>query len=337
MKQKQIQFGVIGMNHFHIHSMCEMLQRAGAKLVSYYAIEPDLIADFAAKFPQATHARTKSEILGDEAIEVVASSAVPADRAALGIEVMRHGKDFFVDKAGFTSLEQLAEVRKVQAETKRIYSVYYGERHENKATVKAAELARTGAIGKVVQTLGLGPHKLNGHLRPAWFFKKSRYGGILCDLASHQMEQFLYFTQSTEAEIVFAQVRNVCHEKFPELEDYGEAAVRGNGGLGYMRVDWLSPAVLPVYGDTRCTVLGTEGYIEIRKNIDIEGRSGGNHLFMVDKFATHHIHCEDIELPFGRLFLHDVEARTETAMNQAHCFLASELALKAQALADEKK
>lgn len=331
---KPIHFSVIGLNHFHILNITETLLRAGAKLVSFYAIEPDLVADFSAKFPHAAHAHTKAEVLEDKTIDVVASAAIPSERAALGIEVMRHGKDFFVDKAGFTSLEQLAEVRRVQAETQRIYSVYYGERLENKSTTKAAELARAGAIGKVVQTIGLGPHKLNAHIRPAWFFKKRKTGGILCDLASHQMEQFLYFTQSTEAEIVSAHAGSVCNPSFPELQEFGEAIVSGNGGRGYLRVDWLSPASLPVYGDTRCTVLGTEGYIELRKNIDIEGRAGGDHLFLVDKTGTHYIPCADVELPFARQFLNDVEQRTETAMSQTHCFLASELALKAQALAD---
>ena len=91
------------------------------------------------------------------------------ERAPLGVRVMRHGKDFMVDKPGVTSLAQLEEARRAQRETKRIYSIMYSERFENPATVKAGELVKAGAIGKVIQTIGLGPHRINPSTRPAWF------------------------------------------------------------------------------------------------------------------------------------------------------------------------
>ena len=177
-------------------------------------------------------ARSKAEILEDQSIELVVSAAIPDERAALGIEVMRHGKDYMADKPGMTTLEQLAEVRKVQAETKRIYSILYSERHENKATIRAGDLVKAGAIGKVIQTIGLGPHRMNPDKRPAWFFEKARYGGIICDIASHQFDQFLFFTGSTKAEIVASQVRNANHPQYPGLEDFGDVMLRGNGGIG---------------------------------------------------------------------------------------------------------
>ncbi len=187
---------------------------------------------------------------------------------------MKHGKDFMADKPGMTTLEQLAEVKKVQAQTKRIYSVLYSERHENRATIKAGELVKAGAIGKVVQTIGLGPHRMNPKTRPEWFFKKAQYGGILTDIASHQFDQFLWFTGSTQAEILASQVGNVNNPQYPELEDFGDAMMRGNGGSGYIRVDWFTPDGLSTWGDGRLTVLGTNGFIEIRKNVDIGGRPG---------------------------------------------------------------
>jgi predicted dehydrogenase len=255
---------------------------------------------------------------------------VPADRAPLGVRVMRHGKDFMTDKPGFTTLEQLAEARRVQAETGRIYSVCYSERFENRATTHAAELVRQGAIGRVLQTIGLGPHRTNLPSRLPYFFERERYGGILCDIGSHQFDQFLYFTGSTHAEIVASQVGNRNHPQYPGLEDFGDCMVRGNGGTGYLRVDWFTPDGLPVWGDGRLTVLGTEGTIELRKYIDIGGRAGGNHLFIVDKRGVRHIDCSAMELPYGRQLIADVRDRTETAMSQTHCFLASELALTAQ-------
>jgi predicted dehydrogenase len=333
-KQPLIRFGVIGINHGHIYGMVNALVQAGAKFVSFYAKEPELVAQFQTQYPDVPLARTPDEILDDDSIHVIASSIIPNERAPLGVQAMQRGKDYFVDKAGFTSLDQLTEVRRVQAETGRIYSVFYGERFENAATVKAGELVKAGAIGKVLQTVGLGPHRMRPAGRPDWFFKKAQYGGILTDIAAHQMDQFLYFTGSTEAEVVSSQVGNFNHPQYPELEDFGDAMLRGNGGLGYVRVDWFTPEGSAVWGDTRLTIIGTDGYIEVRKNVDIGGQPGPNHLFLVDQKGTQRIPCDDVVLQFGERFLADVVNRTETAMSQAHCFLASELALQAQAQAD---
>jgi len=243
---------------------------------------------------------------------------------------MRHGKDFMVDKPGMTTLEQLAEVRRVQGETKRIYSILYSERLENRATVKAGELVKAGAIGGVIQTIGLGPHRMSPKTRPEWFFQKQRYGGILCDIASHQFDQFLFFTGSRKADVVAAQVGNVHHRDTPELEDFGDVMLRGDGGSGYIRVDWFTPDGLNTWGDGRLTVLGTDGFIEIRKNVDIAGRPGANHLFVVDQKETRYVDCSTVPLPYGEQLVDDVLNRTETAMPQAHCLLAMELALQAE-------
>jgi predicted dehydrogenase len=329
----KIKFGVIGLNHSHINSQVTAVTRGGGELVSVYAKEPDLLDAFAKRFPHATRARSEKEILEDESIQLVLSAAIPVERAPLGIRVMQHGKDYMADKPGITTLAQLADVRKVQADTKRIYSIMYSERLENHATIKAGELVKAGAIGQVIQTIGLGPHRINPKTRPAWFWDRAQFGGILCDIASHQADQFLYFTGSTTAEVVSSQVANVRHPQHPEFEDFGDAMLRGNRGTGYIRVDWFTPDGLSTWGDGRLTILGTDGYIEIRKNVDIAGRPGGSHLFLVDKKETRYIDSKDVPLPYGAQLVSDVVNRTETAMSQAHCFLATELVLKAQAQA----
>jgi predicted dehydrogenase len=234
------------------------------------------------------------------------------------------------DKPGITTLEQLADVRRVQARTHRIYSIMYSERLENRATVKAGELVKAGAIGRVVQTIGLGPHRMNAPTRPAWFFDRRRFGGILCDIGSHQADQFLYFTGSTRAEVVAAQVGNVHHPQYPTFEDFGDVVLRGDAGTAYIRVDWFTPDGLSTWGDGRLTILGTDGFIEIRKNVDIAGRPGESHLFLVDQKETRYVDCRDVPLPYGEQLVSDVVNRTETAMPQEHCFLATELMLKAQ-------
>jgi predicted dehydrogenase len=329
----RIRFSVISINHGHIYGMVNAVIKGGGELVAVYAMEPDLLAAFTKAFPQAKVANSAKEILEDKSIQVIMSSGIASERGPLGIEVMKHGKDYLVDKPGITTLEQLAEVRKVQKATKRIYSILFSERFENRATVKAGELVRAGAIGKVVQTIGLGPHRINAKSRPEWFFDKDKFGGIITDIGSHQFDQFLHFTGSTSAEIVASQIGNINHPMYPRFEDFGDVMIKGNGGTGYIRVDWFTPDGLKTWGDGRLTILGTEGFIEIRKNIDIARNDKGNHLYMANNKETTYLDCSNEELPFGRQFVDDVVNRTETAMTQAHCFLAMELALKAQKFA----
>ncbi|WP_462222118.1 Gfo/Idh/MocA family protein [Ferruginibacter sp.] len=341
----RIKFAVINIDHPHIYGMTDAIKRGGGELVALYAKQPNLAAAFLKLYPEAKLAKSEEEILEDTAIHLILSSGIPDERAPLGIRVMKHGKDYLTDKPGIITLEQLAAVKKTQQETKRIYSIMYSERFENKATEKASQLVKAGAIGKVIQTVNLAPHRINNGIgktglavRPDWFWDKKRYGGILTDIGSHQFDQYLHFTGSAEANVLMSQVGNVHHPDKPLFEDFGDVMLSGNGGTGYIRVDWFTPDGLDTWGDGRLTILGTDGFIEVRKNTDIaSGLKGGNHLYMANKTEMIHIDCNNEVLPFGPLLVDDVLNRTETAMSQKHCFLATELALKAQKAAKTLK
>jgi predicted dehydrogenase len=333
MALPRVRFAAVYINHHHIYAQVEQLLAAGAELAAFYAPEPELAGPFAAAYPQAVRVVSEVEILEDPDIQLVITSAIPCRRAPLGIRAMQHGKDFQSDKPGFTAPEQLAEARRVQAETGRIYAISYNERLQVRAAIKAGELIRAGAIGNVIQMVGLGPHRVHPPERAAWFFERDSYGGILADIASHQFEQFLYYTASQRADIVASQVGNFGHPEHPGFEDFGDVMLRGDGGMGYIRVDWFTPAGLGVWGDGRTVITGTEGSIELRKYIDIAGRPGQDHLFLVDQKGIQYLDCSDVELPYGRQLVADIVNRTETAMPQDHCFLASELALRAEATA----
>jgi predicted dehydrogenase len=325
-----LRFGVIGVNHFHIYHMVDAVTRGGGELTKVHIREPEILAEFRKRYPGAQAVQDEREILEDGSIALVLSSIIPNERAPVGIRVMQHGKDYIADKPGITTLDQLAEVRRVQAETKRIYSIMYSERFESPGTVKAGELVRAGAIGRVFQTIGFGPHQVGLTARPPWFWQPEKYGGILCDIGSHQVDQFLFFTGSTTGEVVASQIANYKHPEHPGFQDFGDVVLRGDGGSGYVRLDWFTPAGLGVWGDTRIFIEGTEGYIEVRKNIDIGGREGPEHLFLVDGKGIRHLDCHDVPLPYGPQIVQDVLHRSETAMTQAHCLLATELALRAQ-------
>lgn len=328
-------FAVIGINHNHIFGQVDCLCAAGASLVAFHAPEDDLAAAFSQRYPQARRVDDRRRILEDDGIALVASAAINDERAPLGIEVMRHGKDFLTDKPGATSLAQLRAVRQAQAETGRIYSIYYSEHFQTRSTVKAGELVKDGAIGRVINTVGLGPHRIGPPSgRPGWFFERERCGGILADIASHQCEQFLFFTGAEDAEIVAATVANRAHREWPTFQDFGDITLRTTDATGYIRVDWFTPGGMPVWGDGRVMLLGTEGTIELRKYIDPGASTDADNLILVDRAGIRRIDCSAVPLPFGRQLVHDVLHRTETAMTQAHCFKAMELALTAQAVAE---
>jgi predicted dehydrogenase len=329
-----LKFAAIGINHAHIYGQVDCLKRAGAEFVGFHALEDDLAETFGAKYPEAKRVADARAILEDPAIYIVVTAAIPGDRAEICLAAMRHGKDVLTDKPGMTTFAQLEEIKKVQAETGRIFSVLYSEHFEVPAAVEAGNLIAQGAIGEVVNTVGLGPHSLRLNNRPDWFFTRKSYGGILCDIASHQFEQFLFFSGAMDGEVVSASVANRNHPHRPGLQDVGDAHIRTERTTGYIRVDWFTPEGLPTWGDGRLTILGTEGYIELRKYVDIAGRPGTDHLFLVDRKGVQHIDCSAVDLPFGRQFLEDVRNRTETAMPRERCFNAMKMALTAQAMAE---
>ncbi len=334
-----IKFAICGMSHDHIYGMLGAIQRGGGVLVAAYGAEPDKLANFRKRFPDVKMVASEEEIINDPSIQLVLSSKIASQRAALGVRVMKAGKDYLSDKPGITTLEQLAEVRKTIAETKRIYGIMYSERLEVKAAVAAGELIKQGAIGRVLQTINIAPHQVvqgaggvagGSGGRPDWFWEPELYGGILTDIGSHQVDQFLFYTGSTEAEVVESQVANVGHPQHPRFQDFGDMVLRGNRGFGYVRLDWFTPDGLGTWGDGRLFILGTMGYIEVRKYVDVAVKKDGNNLFLVDQKQQRYIDCNNVALPFGAQFVSDVVNRTHTAQDQAQCLLAAELVVKAQ-------
>jgi predicted dehydrogenase len=326
-------FAAIGLNHGHIYGQTRVMLAAGCRLKAFFALEDDLAAAYSKAFPDASRVGDERAIFEDPEIKLVIGAGVLAERAPMAVRAMQHGKDVMLDKPGATTLEQLAELRRVQAATGRILSILYSEHYTQASTIAAGELVKQGAIGRVLQTIGLGPHKIGNYQRPDWFYSRERTGGILCDIGSHQVEQFLFFTGAEKAEVVASHIANFDHPEKPELEDFGQILLASGSATGFIRVDWFTQDGLPVWGDGRLFIMGTEGSIELRKYIDIAGRSGGDHLFIVDRESTRHIDCSATKIVYGEQLRDDVLNRTETAMKQSHCFYATELALTAQAKA----
>ena len=325
-----LKLGVLGIDHGHIFGMLGGMLKEGCTCEYWWTAEEAVTeAKFREVFPDLTKTE-KQRILDDPSIDMILISAIPSERADLAIEAMEAGKDVMVDKPGCTTLDQLERLRDTQARTGRIWTVNFSERFQVPAAAKAEKLVAEGAIGRVVQTVNLAPHKKNLKTRPYWYFERERYGGILTDIGSHQVDQFLYFTGSTEVEVASAHVENTTMPEHPGFQDYGEITLRGDKGHGHVRVDWFTPDGLPTWGDGRLFLLGTEGTIELRKYTDIGQPHVTNTLYLVNGTENARIDCRDEPLPYFSRLIADVRNRTETAVPQAHTFRVMETAIRAQ-------
>ncbi len=325
-------FAVMYMDHAYIYMMCKELIEAGATLKWVYDPDSARVGKFLEAFPDAKVASHEDEILRDAEVQLVASTTIPNLRAALGVKVMECGKDFITDKPPFTALDQLYLAKDAALKTGKKFAITYSERIHNESAVFAGQLIQDGAIGRVVQVLGVGSHLINNFPRPDWFFTREQNGGVLCDLATHQIDSFLYYAGCKDARVVRSNVANYHNKQYPELDDYGDATLIGdNGATSYFRVDWLSPKSLQTWGDLRTFIQGTDGYIELRKNVDVARSREGNQLYLVDSQGERHLELQGkVGYPyFGQLIL-DCLNRTENAMTQEHAFKAAELTLLTQ-------
>ncbi|MEM7625458.1 MAG: Gfo/Idh/MocA family oxidoreductase [Planctomycetota bacterium] len=327
-------FAVAAMDHGHIFGQVNGLTEAGATLKYVYDAHDPEAAQALAVQHGATHVDNLQVILDDHEIQLVAAAAIPNVRAELGIRCMDAGKHYFTDKTPLTSLEQLDTVKAAVTRTGKKYMVYFSERLHVECAMHATDLIAQGAIGRVIQVTGFGPHRLGPpEKRPGWFYNHEQYGGILCDIGSHQIEQFLTYAGCEDAAVQASKVANYNHPDFPELEDFGDCTLIGdNGATMYFRVDWFTPDKLRVWGDGRTFITGTEGTIELRKYIDVANPERIQDVLILVNDAGE----QRMELAgqvgfkfFGRL-IRDCIDNTETAMTQAHALKAAELCVKAQ-------
>ena len=335
--KKSLTLGVMGIDHGHIFDMLDEMIKEGCNCNHFWTEgSPLTLKEFNKKYPNIKRVENKDEILTDDTIDMILISSIPKNRADLSVEALRAGKDVMVDKPGCTTLNQLNNLKKIVNETDKIWSVNFSERFHVAAVTKAEELVKEGIIGKVKQTMGTGPHRQGNYERPDWFYDRESYGGIITDIGSHQIHQFLVFTNSNNAKITHALAENTTKKEKPGFQDFGEINLSGNGRHGYIRLDWFTPDALPTWGDGRLFILGDKGFIEIRKYTDLAKSNNGNHLIYANNNEVKHIDCSDSKLPYFRNLINDVIYRTETACSQELTYLSMELAMKAQEIAEKK-
>ena len=108
-----------------------------------------------------------------------------------------------------------------------------------------------------------------------------------------------------------------------------------NGASFYARVDWYTPGGQKTWGDGRTFIVGSEGTLELRKYVDVAREAPASRLFLTDAEGEREIDCLGATgFPFFGRLIRDCLDRTEFAMRQDHAFLAAELSMRAQAMAD---
>ncbi|MEM9754038.1 MAG: Gfo/Idh/MocA family oxidoreductase [Planctomycetota bacterium] len=334
VKPGEFQFAVAALDHGHINGQTNGLTEAGGTLKYVFdKLDAGKAKAFAENYG-AQHVTDLDVILNDPEVHLVAAAAIPNERAPLGIRCLDAGKHYFTDKTPLLSLEQLEKVRAAVARTGKKYMVYFSERLHVECAMHATDMIQQGAIGRVLSVTGFGPHRMGvPSSRPDWFFKHDQYGGILCDIGSHQIEQFLTYAGCQDAEISSSAVGNFGNPDTPELEDFGDCHLVGdNGATMYFKVHWFTPDQLRVWGDGRTFVTGTDGYIEMRKYVDVaQPEMTSDVLILVNADGE-----QRMELAgkvgykyFGRL-IRDCIDGTENAMTQTHTLKAAELCVRAQ-------
>jgi len=323
-------FAAIGLDHRHVYDLTAGLLAAGSVCVGHdpETSDPRVLAGFRKRFPNVP-AVARERLLVDPSVDFIVLAAVPRDRAAIAIEAMRRGKDVMVDKPGVTTTDQLDAIETAVRETGRIWSIALG-RLTSSSVQAALAVARSGELGRLVSLTSLAPHRLNRALRPAWFFDRAAYGGIICDIGVHSIDQFLAFADVSDATITASTIG--CFGTEPAgFEDFAEITLRGGGIAGTMRLDWFTPDGLPDWGDGRLFLVGTEGTLELRKNLDIEGRAGGDHMFVANRERTRYQDCSALPVTYYDDFVADVRDRTGRTMENGRVFASCRLALRCQA------
>ena len=332
-------FGVTGLNHTHINPMCTGLIEAGATLTHVYEQDEKLLEAFLKKHPTVSVCKSLDELLSIPTLELIATAAIPSDRSKIEILSMKAGKDVFTDKAPFLTKEELSEVKRTSLETGRKLFVYYGEFMHNEAAIFAKQLIDRDIIGKVAHIDIFAPHRLNAPYRPGWFFERDKTSGILTDIGSHQFQQFLEYAGTNRATLNSARVANYFSPEYEGFDDFGDATLTADNGItGYVRIDWMSPKGINTWGDGRVIILGSKGYIELRKNCNIGTEAvitNSVYVCTEDGVFTESVSGK-VGYPFFTNLMKDVRNRTYTAMNEEQVYNAIELAITAQEIGMKK-
>lgn len=329
-----MKFAVIGLNHGHIYGQVEgLLTIPGATCAGFHAAEDDLAAQFSQRYPHIPR-RSQRDLLNDKSIDLITSASINSEKGGLAVDVLNAGKHFFVDKPPLTTLEHVAAVKAALQSSRKMMFVFYGERMSCQFDIRAKQLIEEGAIGEVVHVMGLGPHRLNPASRPAWFLDPAQHGGTLNDIASHQVEWFVWIT-GQRIKSFSSRVGHFNNNSPATFEDFADATITGeNGVTGYIRVDWLTPDKSPIWGDIRGLIVGTKGTIEIRRTINLAAKDDADRtglmLMTTNDIPPHRVDCRNILIEWPTQIANSLKQNRNLLLDHDTLLHVMEMSVKMQ-------
>lgn len=252
---------IIGAAHPHVDYVLDELTRADRAdfvLVGVQDSDRAVAEHHAARFGVPAYDRT--EDLLAEGVDIAVIAGVYGARGSDVVAALRAGAHVLADKPLCTTLDELDEIEAVAAEVGRTVNLLL-EKRGYPETLAALDVVRAGELGDIVGVTSSGPHKLNRDQRPAWFFDRAQYGGILADLSVHDLDAALLFAPADEG-----VVRGAVSAPLDGAEGftrYGAATLTTPNTVVSAEVSWLTPQASDVHGDYRLRLIGTRGTAEI--------------------------------------------------------------------------
>ena len=252
---------IIGAAHPHVDYVLDELTRADRtefELVGVQDADRAVAEHHAARF--GVPAFDRAEDLLAEGADIAVIAGVYGARGSDVVAALRAGAHVLADKPLCTTLADLDRIEAAAAETGRTVTLLL-EKRGYPETLAALDVVRAGELGDIVGVTSSGPHKLNRAQRPDWFFDPARYGGILADLAVHDLDAALLFAPADEG-VVRGDV-SAPLDGAETFARYGTATFTTPATVVSAEVSWLTPSASDVHGDYRLRLVGTRGTAEI--------------------------------------------------------------------------
>lgn len=203
--------GVIGYGKQGASHARAAVQNEGFELVAIADATPASRAQAAADHPTIRIYEDASQLMADDAVDVVVVVTPTTSHAPLAIQSMRSGKHVVCEKPMCMNSTEAAEIYAVSQETGRYFCVYQNRRGDEYFT-KARAVLDAGLIGelrdfKIVRNRwGIGAMVWGSErFRPQWRSERAYGGGMLFDWGGHWIDQALLLHRSP-VESVYAQL-----------------------------------------------------------------------------------------------------------------------------------
>lgn len=257
-----ITVAIAGLRHPHIETIIDEAQRRrDIELIAISEPDPKIRSWYASNLSVPGYADHR-ELLDAVTVDVLGIGAIYSDRGRIARDALLAGVHVLADKPLCTTLADLDAIERAWESSGRQLSIAF-EKRFYPPTMAASRLVAEGELGELVMISSSAPHKLSRERRPDWMFDRSLYGGIINDLAVHDIDLLLQFSGARSGRL-WAFAGNRGNADRPDFEDHALVTLRADDGLlASIEASWLSPEAAAYHGDYRMRIVGTNGTAEM--------------------------------------------------------------------------